>query len=128
MHQMTYMLLNSIGMLAVQEQNMDKYRLIVDKLGVLAELFDMGEYYKVSGRLELAVREKDAEAAITTMQQLLSSIGDINHFTKSPLFEHMAFSETREEFVAQLREDLLKSFKDETYGFLKGDSRWEELK
>lgn len=128
MHQMIYMLLNSIGMLAVQDQDMDKYRMIVDKLGVLAELFDMGEYYKVSGRLELAVMEQDAEAAITTMQQLLSSIEDIGHFTKSPLFEHMAFSETREEFVAQFREDLLAAFKNETYGFLKGDSRWEELK
>lgn len=128
MHQMIYMLLNSIGMLAVQDQDMDKYRLIVDKLGVLAELFDMGEYYKVSGRLELAVMEQDAEAAITTMQQLLSSIEDIGHFTKSPLFEHMTFSETREEFVAQFREDLLAAFKNETYGFLKGDSRWEELK
>ncbi|MDE6844246.1 MAG: helix-turn-helix domain-containing protein [Lachnospiraceae bacterium] len=127
-YQMTYMLLNSIGMLAVQEQNMDKYRLIVEKLGMLAELFDMGEYHKISGRLELAVMEKDAETAITTMEQLLSSIEDINHFTKSPLFEHVTFSEIREEFVTQLREDLLKSFKNETYGFLQGDSRWEELK
>lgn len=54
---------------------------------------------------------------------------DIDHFTKSALYEHMTFREIRPEFVAQIREDLLKSFQDEeTLGFLQGDVRWEKLK
>lgn len=128
MYQMINMLFQSIGMLAVQDKNIDKVRMMVDKQSALAEIFEMGEYYKVSGRLELAVMEKDAESTITIMQQLLASIDDIYHFTEAPLYEHMTFRESRPEFVEQLREDLIKSFRDEeTCGFLRGDSRWEEL-
>lgn len=129
MYQMTNLLFGSIEMLAAQEQDMDKVRMIAEKLSALAEVFEMGEYHKVSGRLELAVMEKDVEATVTVMQQLLSSVSDINHFAKSPLYEHMKFQEISEEAVAQIREDLLNACRDEeTYDFLKGDSRWENLK
>lgn len=129
MYQMLNLLFHSIGALAAKEDNMEKVRVMVDKQGVLAELFEMGEYHRISGRLELAVMEKDVEATVTIMQQLLASIEDIYHFSQSALYEHMTFREARPEFVAQMREDLLKSFQDEeTYGFLKGDSRWEELR
>lgn len=129
MYQMSNMMLGSIEMMAAQEQDMDKLRMIVEKQSALAKVFEMGEYYEVSCGLELATMEKDVEKTIDIMQKMLASLEDINHFAKSPLFEHMSFSEPREEFVAQMREDLLKCFRDEeTFGFLKGDSRWESLK
>ena len=128
MYQMVDRLFHSIGMLAAQDENMDKVRMMVDKQSALAEIFEMGEYHKAAGRFELAVMEKDAESTITIMQQLLAGIDDIYHFTEAPLYEHMTFREIRPEFAAQLREDLLKSFQDEeSYGFLQGDSRWKEL-
>lgn len=128
MYQMISLLFHSIGALAVRDQNMDKVRAMVEKQSLLAELFEMGEYHRISAGLELAVMEKDVEATITIMQKLLASFDDMNHFTEAPLYEHMAFRKSRPEFTAQLREDLLKSFQDEaTYGFLKGDSRWKEL-
>lgn len=128
-YQMANLLLQSIGTLAAQDQNMDKVRSMADKQSALAEIFEMGEYYKICGRLELAVMKKDVEATITIMQRLLANIDDINHFAQAPLYEHMTFRESRPEFIAQLREDLLKSFQDEkAYGFLQGDSRWESLK
>lgn len=128
MYQMISLLFHSIGSLAVRDQNMDKVCAMVEKQSALAELFEMGEYHRISAGLELAVMEKDVEATITIMQKLLASFDDMNHFTEAPLYEHMAFRKSRPEFTAQLREDLLKSFQDEaTYGFLKGDSRWKEL-
>lgn len=128
MYQMISLLFHSIGSLAVRDKNMDKVRAMVEKQSALAELFEMGEYHRISAGLELAVMEKDVEATITIMQKLLASFDDMNHFTEAPLYEHMAFRKSRPEFTAQLREDLLKSFQDEaTYGFLKGDSRWKEL-
>ena len=128
-YQMTILLFRSIGMLAQQDQNMDKVRMIVEKASDLEEIFDMGEYHKVLWRHELAIMEQDAETAITTMQQMLTNLDDINHFTESSLFEHMTFQANSEELRAQLREDIMKAFRDEeTYGFLKGDSRWEDLK
>ena len=128
-YQMASMLLGSIGMMAAEEQNRDKLRMIVEKQSALAKVFEMGEYYEVSYGLEYAAMEKDVDNTVAIMQKMLASLEDINHFTKSPLFEHMAFSEVREEFVTQMREDLLKCFQDqEAFGFLEGDSRWEELK
>lgn len=128
MYQMISLLFHSIGSLAARDKNMDKVRAMVEKQSALAEIFEMGEYHRISAGLELAVMEKDVEATITIMQKLLASFDDMNHFTEAPLYEHMAFRKSRPEFTAQLREDLLKSFQDEaTYGFLKGDSRWKEL-
>lgn len=128
-YQMANMLLGSIGVMAAEEQNRDKLKLIVEKQSALAKVFEMGEYHEVVFGLEYAAMEKDVDNTIAIMQKMLASLDDINHFTKSPLYEHMTFSEVREEFVAQTREDLLKCFQDEeTFGFLKGDSRWESLK
>jgi hypothetical protein len=40
----------------------------------------------------------------------------------------MEFKETREEFLTELRDNLLECFRDEeTYGFCKGNKRWQEL-
>lgn len=129
MYQTTNLLFQSIGALALQDQNMDKARAMADKQSALAEIFEMGEYYRSCCRFELAVMEQDVEETVTVMQRLLASMDDIDHFTKSALYEHMTFREIRPEFVAQIREDLLKSFQDEeTLGFLQGDVRWEKLK
>jgi chemotaxis methyl-accepting protein methylase len=44
------------------------------------------------------------------------------------LYEHMDFKETRDEFLSELRSNLLACFRDEeTYGFLKKNERWQEL-
>ncbi|MCM1234126.1 MAG: helix-turn-helix domain-containing protein [Ruminococcus flavefaciens] len=128
MYGLTDLIFHSIGALAAQEQDMDRVRAMADKQSALAALFEMGEYHRWSGRLELAVLEQDVEATITIMQRLLASVDEINQFTKSSLFAHMSFREIRPEYMAQVREDLLKSFRnEEAYGFLRGDSRWEAL-
>ena len=128
LYQKIDLLFHSIGALAAQDQNMDKVRAMARKHSALAEIFEMGEYHRICGGLELAVMEKDVEATITIMQQLLACTDDLYHFTEAPLYEHMTFRELRPEFAAQIREDLLKSFQDEaTYGFLQGDSRWKEI-
>ena len=44
------------------------------------------------------------------------------------LFAPKSGKETREEFLSELKENLLKCFRDEkTYSFLKDDTRWKEL-
>lgn len=127
-YQRANMLFGSIFMLAAQDQNMDKVRAMVEKQSALAAIFEMGQYHQISGRLELAVMEQDVEESIVIAKTMLDSLDEINSFMKAPLYEHMTFRETRAEFVAKLREDLLNCFRnDETYGFLKDDSRWQEL-
>ncbi|MBD5522181.1 MAG: helix-turn-helix domain-containing protein [Lachnospiraceae bacterium] len=129
MYQLANALFQEIYMLAMEEKNMDKAHAMVEKQSALAKVFEMGEYYEVSYGIELATVEKDADKVIDIMQRMLASIDEIFSFSKAPLYEHMTFRETREEYLAELKENLLKSFRDEeTFGFLKGDRRWEEMK
>lgn len=131
-YQMSSKLLQGIYILAMQEKNMEKARSMVEKQSELAKVFEMGEYCEISCRLELATVEKDSDAVIDIMKRMLRSVDEIYSFTKAPIYEHMTFREIREEFVKELKEDLLQSFSDEfsdenMYGFLKDDSRWKEL-
>ena len=127
-YQQANALFQEIYMLAMEEKNMDKARAMVEKQSALAKVFEMGEYYEVSYGIGLATVEKDADNVIDIMQRMLASIDDIYSFSKAPLYEHMTFREAREEYLAELKENLLKSFRDEeTFGFLKGDRRWEEI-
>lgn len=127
-YSMVSLTLNSIYMLAMQEKDMEKAHMLVEKQCELAKLFEMGEYHEVSCELELAVAEQDADATIATMKKMLSSIDNIYGFRSSPLYEHMSFKEAREEFIAELKNNLLDCFRDEdAYAFLKNDKRWREL-
>ena len=77
----------------------------------------MGAYYENSPGLELATLEQDADAVISIMEKMLSSVEYIGEFRKAPLYEHMDF-----------KENLLKCFQnEENYGFLKEDERWQRL-
>lgn len=88
----------------------------------LARCFEMGRYYEVSSRLELATIEKDVEVVHATMVEMLSSVENIGSFRESSLYEHMKFTEPRKEFVLELKQNLMKSFQDEeTFGFLKSN-------
>ena len=61
-------------------------------------------------------------------EEMLSCVAQIGAFRKSPLYEHMDFKEVSGEFVGELKENLLKCFRDEeSYGFLKDDERWQRL-
>lgn len=117
-----------IYFLAVQENDMEKARMIVEKQDNLAKVFEMGEYYEASCRLDMATTEKDADATIKTMEAMFSSVDRIDDFSKASLYEHLSFSKISEEFVSELKDNLLKCFRDEEiYGFLKDDSRWQKL-
>ncbi len=127
-YQMVSTIFHNLYMLAMQDNNLKKAHMLVDKQQKLADIFDMGDYHNISCVLELATEEKDADTVIETMQKMLAGIETITDCKKSPLYEHLDFKETREEFLSELKENLLKCFRDEeTYSFLKDDIRWKEL-
>ncbi len=114
--------------LAVKEDDREKMRMLAAKQEEMASSFEMGRYYEVSSRLDLATQEQDAESVVTIMQEVLDSVEDIGSFCKAALYAHMTFKEVRPEFVAEMKENLRKCFRDEdAYGFLKSDERWREL-
>jgi tetratricopeptide (TPR) repeat protein len=127
-YQRANMELQGIYMLALQDNDREKAHSIVAKQEELARCFEMGKYHEVSWGLELATLEKDVDRTITIMETMLSNVEGIRNFKKAPLYEHMEFKEIGEDFLAEMREKLLNCFRDEdSYGFLKGNKRWEEL-
>ena len=124
-YQMLSMTFNSIYILAMQENNMDKAHKLVEKQQELARLFEMGTYHEVSCGLELATVEKDVDTVMEIMQEMLESLDGITAFTESGLYEHMTFKNADKAFVEELKGNLLKGFRDEeTYGFMKEDERY----
>lgn len=127
-YQMSSMVFYSLFMLALKENDMEKAHFLVEKHSALARTFEMGQYQEASCRLELATMEKDKEAVVEIMKQMLDGVDDITAFGKTRLYEHMTFKEVSKDFQEELRDNLLKAFRDEdSYGFLKDDQRWQEL-
>lgn len=127
-YQMISLIFHSIYMLVMQNKDMGKAHMLVEKQRELASIFEMGEYHEASCRLDLATSEKDMEATIATMERMIASLEKICDFTKSTLYEHMEFKETNGEFCKELHENLLNCFRDEeTYGYMKKDKRWQAL-
>lgn len=120
--------LHGMYMLAMDQGEMDRAHMLVRKQEELARCFEMGKYCEASSRLDIATAEQDADTVIATMKEMLSSIGQIGSFYRSPLYGHMEFKEMRGEFLAELKNNLLKCFRDEeSYGFLKEDERRKEI-
>lgn len=127
-YQRASMELYGMYLLALQNNDMKKAHSLVTKQEELARCFDMGKYYEVSNKLEIATLEKDTDMVLTIMEEMLSNVEQIGNFKNIPLYEHMEFKEISEEFTAEMKENLRKCFRDEkSYGFLKHDKRWQEL-
>lgn len=118
-------------LLAMEEQDRPRARLIVEKQEELARCFDMGRYYETWGRLELAAEEGDGETVIGIARELLSGPLPAEGFSSSPLYEHMEFREPRKEFQKDQKARLIRCFSDwEKLGFLKDapfKESWEEV-
>ncbi len=131
------MILNGIYLLSLQEKDFEWAHYIADKIEQIAGSFEMGRYYEVSHRLELAVQEQDKESCIQLAREMLDTVGDICSFTKSPLYRHMTFraeemdnlkSEKAKDYGQTMRETLLRCFRDEeTFGFIEQDERWRQI-
>lgn len=127
-YQMVSVIFNSLCMLAIQDEDMEKAHYYVEKQAPLARLFEMGDYYEVTGRLDLAAVEKDEKTAAETAEKMLSSVERIMDFTVSPLYGHMVFKETNDKLTAELKQSLINCFKDQdSFGFMKDNSRWQKL-
>lgn len=126
-YQRTSMELHGMYMLALQNSDGERAHRLVDKQKELTRCFEMGKYYEISSGLDLATLEKDADSVVSIMEEMLSCIEQVGDFTKAPLYEHLDFK-IREDFMAEIKENLLKCFRDEeSYGFLKNDKRWQKL-
>lgn len=127
-YQIISMVFNAMYQLAMEQKNGEKAHMLVEKQACLAKLFEMGEYQEASAGLELAVAGQNVEKTLQIMERMLSGLDTISGFSQSPLYEHMKFKSVREDFLADIRRNLIENFKDEeTFGFLQGEKKWKEL-
>ncbi|WP_346664049.1 helix-turn-helix transcriptional regulator [uncultured Merdimonas sp.] len=127
-YQRSSMELQGMYLLAVQDADQERARMLVDKQKEIAKCFEMGKYYEIFGELTIATMEKDADKVIAAAEEMLSSMEEIGSFRYSPLYEHMEFKEVNKEFTTEMRENLLRCFREEErYSFLQDDERWKKL-
>ncbi|MEX1308620.1 MAG: helix-turn-helix transcriptional regulator [Eubacteriales bacterium] len=120
--------LGGLYSLARQEEDKSKAHWVVEKMQGLAKLLEFGEYHEVSVALELAQSEKNVEETLDIMSRMLNNLESISGFTQSRLYAHMTFKDISEDYIADIREGLLESFRDEqSFGYLKEDVRWQAM-
>ena len=113
------MALGGIFMLAEKDGDFQKARRITEKMTGLAELFESGEYHKISAQLQIPLMEKDREKVREYMKKLTDAVEEMDAYRHSELYEHMEFKELSPEFVEQMKTTLSESFrKDPVYGFV----------
>lgn len=127
-YQRLSMVLQNLYLLAMQDENKDKARFLLEKQSELAKVFEMGRYQEISSELDFYTVEKDVEKTAKLMCEMVESIETIQSFRNSTLYEHMKFKETKPEFLEELRGNLMKCFRnEETYGYMKENEKWEKL-
>jgi len=112
---------------SLKEEDFEKAHQMAEKLRLLAQLFEMGEYHEVSPGLELAILEKDTDRLFEIMQRLLGNIESISGFAKSPLYSHMTLKQPDEAFYSEIRQSLFDGLKEEQCAFVRGDVRFDAL-
>ena len=88
----------------------------------------MGKYNEVCFGLDVAAWERDVVWTAQLMQEILDSVGTIGDFTKSELYQHMTIKSVDSNFLVGLKQELLKSLRDETFNYMQGNEDWEKLK
>lgn len=128
-YQSLNMTFHDIYLLALEESDHDKAHMLIDKIRNLASLFEFGEYHEVSPALELATLERNEAETIEIMKRMLANLESIYAFMQSPLYSHMEFKVPNKTYLLEVREDLIKGFRDEeTYAYMKGNQWWMDLK
>ena len=120
--------LQSLYLMALEEEDMEKAAYYVKKQKEVAKVSEFGKYHELSYGLDLLIKEKDVDGTIAWMEDVLGNVETLWDFTKSPMYEHMTFKTVDPQFVKDIITNLKDSMKDEeTYGYLAGNERWKNL-
>lgn len=113
---------------AIEEGDLKKARYLAEKMGAIAEIFEMGKYQECSSMLDVVCAEKNIAETYHVAEQLLKSVDSLWDFQKSRLYRHIGFGRPKSSFAEDLKEKLLEGFRDEeSFGYMKGNMAWEEL-
>ncbi len=119
--------LNDLRALYKEDEDHEMVKKLLE-VSSLASVFEMGKYYEVCYKLEIAAWEEDAAWTVQIMREILEQIGTIDAFTKSGLYKHMTFKHLDPDFSAGLKQKLMEAFENETFSYMQGNADWEKLK
>lgn len=126
--QILFAVLNSLFIMQLQENNLEKARYYAEKKKALARLFEMGEYNVYAADLELVQAEKDPVKTMECVQGLADHFDSVYAFTHAPLYSHMTFKEIDPEFAEKMRKNVREGFRsDESFAYMKGNPLWEQF-
>ena len=127
-YQHIQMVLNDLRILYMEDDNHEMAKKLVEVSSSAASTFEMGKYNEVCFGLDVAAWERDVVWTAQLMQEILDSVGTIGDFTKSELYQHMTIKSVDSNFLVGLKQELLKSLRDETFNYMQGNEDWEKLK
>lgn len=119
------MALEGIVRLAIEEQDMEKAKQIVEKQKELAKILEMGTYMEVSPGLGLALQFQDKEELLSILENIVHSVDKMNEFCQSELYSHMKFSDNGTENLVLMLQKAFES--DESLDFIKEEERFSRL-
>lgn len=127
-YQHIQMTLNSLHSLYMENDDHEMVNKLDRVSSAAASTFEMGRYQEACAGLETAAWEKDTERTARIMRDIWDNLETVADFTKSKLYQHMAFKSASPEFVDSVRKELLHSLEDESYRYMQGNALWETLK
>lgn len=114
--------------LALEEGDTAYARFLAEKMGILAHVFEMGKYNEYAFMLNIVCAEKNIEGTYKIVKQMLENVDSMTDFQKSKLYRHMKFRNVNDSYFQEIREKLIKSFRNEDdFDFMKGYEPWENF-
>lgn len=115
-----------MAVMALEEDDTAYARFLAEKLSTLSNIFEMGKYNEYAPLLNIVCAEKNIEGTYKVVKQLLESVDSMTDFPKSKLYRHMKFRNVNDSYSQEIREKLIKSFRNgDDFSFMKGYEPWE---
>ena len=122
------MVLQNLYSLAIQQGDVEWARCMMEKHREAVRFYDVGDYAEWAAVLEYAIDTENKELTLEALGRVLGSVDTLDAFSKSPLYRHMRFNRTEENFGNLLVCRLKKEFRsDPKLDFLRTDPRLETL-
>lgn len=109
-YQIISMVFHDLCNLAVHENNFETAHYYLDKQEKLANLFEMGKYHEICGKLNLAEIEENKDMIQEIIKQLLECVDSLTAFKNAPLYRHMHFKEENPSYLSDIKKELFDSF------------------
>lgn len=114
--------------IALQESRYEDALVYADKIQQTAEIYQLWDYNKYIGHLQLAIEMKDKKKSIDTLKVMLPSIKKQWMISQSPLYKHIKSKDIDNKMSLMMLDSIIRELEtSKEANFLKGDPKFIEL-